>query len=241
MTSPGSKLELPLFPLHSVLFPGVALPLHIFEERYRQMVARCVDRGEPFGVVLIRDGREVGGGTLSLADVGTTAIIRRAGRYADGNWTSSRLAAGASESAASTRSASPTWSATWRSWRSPSASASRPAGWEPASAAVSFATWTSSHRRWPSGDGPEVELEVEIDLDDDPDAEDDDDAEGLTGAFAVLTTDDPAFDGGAPTAARCGGVVRSGTPSAAAGGRSPPHLHERPDRVVVRDHRPGAG
>ena len=79
-----ARLELPLFPLHSVLCPGVALPLHIFEERYRQMVAHCIERSEPFGVVLIRDGREVGGGQLSLADVGTTAIIRKAGRYPDG-------------------------------------------------------------------------------------------------------------------------------------------------------------
>jgi hypothetical protein len=84
VTKPAANIELPLFPLHSVLFPGVALPLHIFEERYRKMVARCLDRGEPFGVVLIRDGREVGGGALSLAEVGTTAIIRQAGRYPDG-------------------------------------------------------------------------------------------------------------------------------------------------------------
>lgn len=84
MTNARRKLELPLFPLHSVLFPGVALPLHIFEERYRRMVARCVERGEPFGVVMIRDGREVGGGDVTLADVGTTAIIRQAGRHPDG-------------------------------------------------------------------------------------------------------------------------------------------------------------
>lgn len=84
MTTAGKKLELPLFPLHSVLFPGVALPLHIFEERYRTMVAHCIERGQPFGVVLIRHGREVGDGELSLADIGTTAIIRQAGRHPDG-------------------------------------------------------------------------------------------------------------------------------------------------------------
>jgi len=84
MTHARRQLELPLFPLHSVLFPGVALPLRIFEERYRRMVARCVERGEPFGVVMIRDGREVGGGDVTLADVGTTAIIRQAGRHPDG-------------------------------------------------------------------------------------------------------------------------------------------------------------
>ncbi|MBA2275519.1 MAG: LON peptidase substrate-binding domain-containing protein [Chloroflexi bacterium] len=77
-------MRLPLFPLHSVLCPGVALPLHIFEERYRLLVSRCIDRSEPFGAVLIRDGREVGPMDGRLADVGTTALIRRAGRYPDG-------------------------------------------------------------------------------------------------------------------------------------------------------------
>lgn len=77
-------MDLPLFPLNSVLCPGVALPLHIFEERYRVMIDRCIERGEPFGVVLIRDGSEVGRAPGGLADVGTTALIRRAGRYPDG-------------------------------------------------------------------------------------------------------------------------------------------------------------
>ena len=79
-------MELPLFPLHTVLCPGVALPLHIFEERYRAMVARCLDTGRPFGVVLIRDGREVGGGPTSIATVGTIAEIREAGKFADGRY-----------------------------------------------------------------------------------------------------------------------------------------------------------
>jgi Lon protease-like protein len=76
--------ELPLFPLHSVLCPGIALPLHIFETRYREMVGHCLETGSPFGVVLIRDGREVGPAAGHIADVGTTAVIRRAGRYPDG-------------------------------------------------------------------------------------------------------------------------------------------------------------
>ena len=50
-------MELPLFPLHTVLCPGVALPLKIFEERYRLMTKRCLELDEPFGIVLIRDGR----------------------------------------------------------------------------------------------------------------------------------------------------------------------------------------
>ena len=52
----GGVTRIPLFPLRSVLCPGVALPLHVFEERYRLMVDRCLERDEPFGVVLIRDG-----------------------------------------------------------------------------------------------------------------------------------------------------------------------------------------
>jgi hypothetical protein len=77
-------MELPLFPLHSVLCPGVALPLHIFEERYRLMVARCMDRGEPFGVVLIREGRDTGPLDGRIASVGSTAIISEVNRYPDG-------------------------------------------------------------------------------------------------------------------------------------------------------------
>ena len=77
-------MEIPLFPLRSVLCPGVALPLHIFEERYRLMINRCIERGEPFGVVLLREGPEVGPLKGQVAAVGTTAAIRRAGTYPDG-------------------------------------------------------------------------------------------------------------------------------------------------------------
>ena len=80
----ATVIQIPLFPLRSVLCPGVALPLHIFEERYRLMIGRCIDRGEPFGVVLIRDGREVGTPSGQVASIGTTAAIRRAGSYPDG-------------------------------------------------------------------------------------------------------------------------------------------------------------
>jgi Lon protease-like protein len=51
---------LPLFPLHTVLFPRMPLRLHAFEERYKQMISRCLEEGRPFGVVLIREGGEVG-------------------------------------------------------------------------------------------------------------------------------------------------------------------------------------
>ena len=80
-------MEIPLFPLHTVLCPGIVLPLHIFEERYRALVRHCLDTGLPFGVVLIRSGREVGPGAAStLAGVGAFAEIRRAGRYPDGRF-----------------------------------------------------------------------------------------------------------------------------------------------------------
>lgn len=79
-------MKLPLFPLHAVLCPGIALPLHIFEERYRELVRYCIDASMPFGIVLIRDGREVGGGSLSFSAIGTLAEIRQAGRYPDGRY-----------------------------------------------------------------------------------------------------------------------------------------------------------
>jgi len=80
-------MEIPLFPLHTVLCPGIVVPLHIFEERYRALTRHCLETGAPFGIVLIRDGREVGTGrTLTLADVGALVEIRSAGRYPDGRY-----------------------------------------------------------------------------------------------------------------------------------------------------------
>jgi Lon protease-like protein len=79
-------MELPLFPLHTVLCPGVALPLHVFEPRYRALVAHCLEADSPFGVVLIKDGREVGPGPTSIATVGTVAEIREAGKFSDGRY-----------------------------------------------------------------------------------------------------------------------------------------------------------
>ncbi|MEW6226348.1 MAG: LON peptidase substrate-binding domain-containing protein [Chloroflexota bacterium] len=84
-------MEIPLFPLHTVLAPGIALPLHVFEERYRVMVRRCLDSSSPFGVVLIREGSEVAPAEgeeqeLSIAGVGTFAEIREASRFSDGRW-----------------------------------------------------------------------------------------------------------------------------------------------------------
>ena len=84
-------MQIPLFPLHTVLAPGIALPLHVFEERYRVMVRRCLDSSSPFGVVLIREGSEVAprdgmSQELAIAGVGTFAEIREASKHADGRW-----------------------------------------------------------------------------------------------------------------------------------------------------------
>lgn len=67
-------IELPLFPLNTVLFPGQVLPLHIFEDRYRLMIRRCLAEDTPFGVVLIKQGEEVGE-TAAPHTVGTIARI----------------------------------------------------------------------------------------------------------------------------------------------------------------------
>ena len=76
---------LPMFPLGTVLVPGAVLPLHVFEPRYRALVADCL-AGEPeFGVVLIERGSEVGGHDERF-DVGTAARIVQAGRLEDGRW-----------------------------------------------------------------------------------------------------------------------------------------------------------
>jgi hypothetical protein len=80
-------MELPLFPLHAVLCPGIVMPLHIFEDRYRALTRHCIETGSPFGIVMIRDGREVGAnGSLAVAGVGAVAEIREASRYADGRY-----------------------------------------------------------------------------------------------------------------------------------------------------------
>ena len=67
--------RLRLFPLNAVLFPGAVLNLHIFEPRYKQMVTECLQRGEPFGVCLIREGDEAGDPDVMPYEVGTTAEI----------------------------------------------------------------------------------------------------------------------------------------------------------------------
>ena len=81
---------LPLFPLNTVLFPGVPLPLHVFEERYRILVGELVEGTGPrrFGVVALRHGLEAGEEHArdALHDVGCVAELRRIDQYADGRY-----------------------------------------------------------------------------------------------------------------------------------------------------------
>jgi uncharacterized protein len=75
---------IPLFPLNLVLFPDGPLPLRIFETRYYDMVRRCMREGRGFGVVLIREGSEVGPSDTDLYDVGTMAEITYFHQLSDG-------------------------------------------------------------------------------------------------------------------------------------------------------------
>lgn len=75
--------NLPLFPLNTVLFPGLPLPLHIFEERYKLMIATCLVTDSEFGVVLIKSGDEVGG-PADPFEIGTVARIMDVERLPEG-------------------------------------------------------------------------------------------------------------------------------------------------------------
>jgi len=76
---------MPMFPLGTVLFPGVTLVLHVFEPRYREMVEVCLAGTPEFGVVLIERGSDVGGGDVRF-DVGCVARIVSAAQLDDGRW-----------------------------------------------------------------------------------------------------------------------------------------------------------
>src|SRR4051812_9643101 len=77
-------MEIPLFPLPSlVLFPNVIIPLHIFEERYKQMIYACIESGESFGLVQLREGAQEESGS-TIHRVGTTARVVQVERLPDG-------------------------------------------------------------------------------------------------------------------------------------------------------------
>ena len=75
--------QIPLFPLQAVLFPGGFLPLRIFEPRYRTMIKFCLENESEFGVVLIKEGEEVGE-TATPYEVGTAARILHVENLDDG-------------------------------------------------------------------------------------------------------------------------------------------------------------
>jgi uncharacterized protein len=82
---------LPLFPLNTPLVPGLVLPLHIFEPRYREMVEELLARPDEddreFGIVAVRDGRDVAtDGMRALYPVGTATVLRQAEQLADGRF-----------------------------------------------------------------------------------------------------------------------------------------------------------
>ena len=80
---------LPLFPLGTVLYPGLLLPLHIFEERYRQLVRDLLAGSEPeqLGVIAIRKGRETGvDGVSALYEIGCIAALRQVREHSDGRF-----------------------------------------------------------------------------------------------------------------------------------------------------------
>jgi Lon protease-like protein len=79
-----TAIELPLFPLNIVLFPGAVRPLHIFELRYRQMIKDCLHQGNPFGVVLVREDSEYL--TEEPYSVGTMAEIHNLSRLENGSY-----------------------------------------------------------------------------------------------------------------------------------------------------------
>jgi Lon protease-like protein len=78
-------VEIPLFPLSVVLFPHMPLPLHIFEDRYRQMMRDCEEEGTSFGVVAIREGVEAFG-PATPHPVGTLAQLRTVEKLDDGRY-----------------------------------------------------------------------------------------------------------------------------------------------------------
>ena len=79
-------MHMRLFPLNTVLFPGAPLSLHVFEPRYKQMIAECLDEGEAFGVSLIREGDEAGDPSVMPHEIGTTAEIADARPLPEGRF-----------------------------------------------------------------------------------------------------------------------------------------------------------
>lgn len=79
-----AAIELPLFPLNVVLFPGTIIPLHIFEPRYRQMIMDCQEEEKPFGIVLVKPESEFMNEEPHA--IGTMAEIHNLQKLEDGGY-----------------------------------------------------------------------------------------------------------------------------------------------------------
>jgi Lon protease-like protein len=77
-------MDLPLFPLNTVIFPGWPMPLHIFEPRYKEMVRYCVEEQQPFGIVLIEEGEEEFDTAAIPHRIGCTVAITQLEKTEDG-------------------------------------------------------------------------------------------------------------------------------------------------------------
>lgn len=75
-----------LFPLGSVFFPGAAMNVHVFEERYRRLVRECLEDDAPFGIALVREGAEVGDPACNPCSIGTEARIVRCDPLPEGRF-----------------------------------------------------------------------------------------------------------------------------------------------------------
>ncbi len=185
-------MDIPLFPLHTVLCPGIVVPLHIFEERYRALTRRCLETGGPFGIVLIKDGREVGDrGVASLAGIGAFAEIRQAGRYPDGRY--DLLAAGTGRFIIESVDAStePYLVAEVTPLEDEVGDASR-AERLAATAIRRFVQYLELLRARDGETADELDIRVELDTSDDDDDDDDDD-EPMPTEVAIEDVDDDAI------------------------------------------------
>ena len=79
-----NSMEIPLFPLNTVLFPGWPMPLHIFEPRYLEMVRYCVEEKIPFGILLIKQGKAEGDTAVVPHKVGCMVNITQMEQLEDG-------------------------------------------------------------------------------------------------------------------------------------------------------------
>ena len=106
-------MQLPHFPLHTVVFPHLPLPIHVFEERYRAMATDLMADGSPYAgrfvVSMITEGPEVGG-DASTKPIGTICEVRSAERFPDGRWVLLAVGIGRARLGQVDRSAPTRWS-----------------------------------------------------------------------------------------------------------------------------------